>query len=65
MDFITDLSSSKAFDTIFVVVVWLIKMAHFIPCNKKVTGEETVRLFMDNIYKYHGLPNDIISDRGS
>jgi hypothetical protein len=65
MDFITDLPSSKAFDSFFVVVDRLTKMAYFMPYNKTVTGEETMRLFMDNIYKYHGLPNDIISDHGS
>jgi hypothetical protein len=65
MDFIIDLPSSKAFDSIFVVVDRLTKMAHFMPWNKIVTSEETARLFMDNIYKYHGLPDDIISDRGS
>jgi hypothetical protein len=53
MDFITDLPSSKAFDSIFVVVDGLTKMAHFIPYNKTVISEETARLFMDNIYKYH------------
>jgi hypothetical protein len=65
MDFITDLPSSKDYDSIFVVVDQLTKMAHFIPYNKTVTCEETAQLFMDNIYKYHGLPNDIISDHGS
>jgi hypothetical protein len=65
MDFITDLPNSKAFDSIFVVVDRLIKMAHFMPYNKTVTGEETTILFMDNIYKYHGFPDDITSDHGS
>jgi hypothetical protein len=65
MDFITNLPSSKAFDSIFVVVNRLIKMVHFMPCNKTVTSKEIAKLFMDNIYKYHGLPYDIISDRGS
>jgi transposase InsO family protein len=65
MDFITDLPSSKAFNSIFVVVDRLTKMAHFMPCNKIVTGEEIARLLMDNIYKNHGLPDDIISNRGS
>jgi hypothetical protein len=51
MDFITNLPSSKAFDSIFVVVDRLTKMAHFMPCNKSVSGEKTARLFMDNIYK--------------
>jgi transposase InsO family protein len=48
-----------------VVVDQLTKMAHYMPCNKTITSEETTRLFMDNIYKYHGLPDDIISDRAS
>lgn len=65
MDFIVDLPESKSFDSIFVVVDRLTKMAHFVPCNKTVTGEETAKLFMENVYKYHGLPNDIISDRGT
>jgi hypothetical protein len=65
MDFITNLPNSKAFDSIFVVVDRLTKMAHFMLCNKTVVGKETARLFMDNIYKHHGLPNDIISNRGS
>ncbi len=64
MDFITDLPLSDSFDSIFVVVDRLTKMAHFIPCKKTITGEETARLFLDNVYRYHGLPNDIISDRG-
>ena len=69
MNFITNLPSSKAFDSIFEVVDRLTKMAHFMPYNKVLTGEETTRLFMDKIYKYnniyHGLPNNFISNCGS
>jgi hypothetical protein len=64
MDFITYLPSSKDFDSIFVVVDRLIKMAPFMPCIKMVTGEKTARFFMDNIYKYHDFLDNIISDRG-
>ena len=39
-------------------------MAHFVPCKKTITGEDTAKLFIDNIYQYHGLPDDIVSDRG-
>jgi hypothetical protein len=49
----------------FVVVNRLTKMAHFIPCTKTITGEETSKLFLDNIYHIHGLPNDIVLDRGT
>lgn len=65
MDFITDLPNSKGFDAILVVVDRLTKMAHFMACKKTVTGEQTAKLFIDNIYKSHGLPEDIISDRGT
>jgi hypothetical protein len=40
-------------------------MAHFIPCTKIITGEETAKSFLDNIYRIHKLPNDIVSDRGT
>jgi hypothetical protein len=63
MDFITDLPSSRSYDSTFVIVDRFTKMAHFVPCTKSITREETTQLFIDNIYRYHGLPKDIISDR--
>jgi hypothetical protein len=50
-------------DLIFFIVNQLTKMAHFIPCTKTITREETAKLFLDNIYHIHGLPNDIVLDR--
>jgi hypothetical protein len=38
----------------------LSKMAHFIAI---VTTEETTRFFIDNVFKYHGLPEKLISDQ--
>jgi hypothetical protein len=65
MDFITNLPPANGNDSIFVVVDRLTKMTHFISCTKTITGEETAKLFMDNIYRIHGFPNDIVSDRGT
>jgi hypothetical protein len=65
MDFITDLLLANGKDSIFVVVDRLTKMAHFIPCTKTITEEEIAKLFLDNIYRIHGLPNDIVLDRGT
>jgi hypothetical protein len=64
MDFITDLPTSDGFDSIFVVLDRLSKMGHFFPCNKSIDAKETSRLYLDNIYRHHGLPDSIISDRG-
>ena len=62
MDFITDLPPSNSFDSIYVVVDRLTKMAHFVPCKNTSSSEDTARLFLDNVYRYHGLPDDIVSD---
>jgi hypothetical protein len=39
-------------------------MVHFVPYTKTITGEEIARLFVDNVYRYCGLSDDIISDGG-
>jgi hypothetical protein len=64
MDFITDLLIVKAKNSILVVVDRLTKMAHFTPCSKSITAEETTQLILDGIVRLHGLPEEIVSDRG-
>jgi hypothetical protein len=64
MDFITDLPSSRYFNVIFVFVDRLTKMVHFVPNKKTITGEEIAKLFVNNVYRYRGLHDDIISDQG-
>ncbi|MCO5577338.1 hypothetical protein L7F22_031167 [Adiantum nelumboides] len=39
------------------------KQAHFIPVRKKIKPEHMVKIFMQNIFKYHGMPQSIVSDR--
>ena len=63
MDFITDLPSSDGFDTILVVVDRLTKMIHLIQGIPSAT--ETASSFVDCIFKLHGFPSEIISDRGA
>jgi len=63
-DFITKLPLAQGYDSILVVVDRLTKMAHFIPTTEKMTAGGLARLFRDNIWKLHGLPESIISDRG-
>ena len=40
------------------------KIAHFVPTTEKTTAEGLARLFRDNVWRLHGLPESIISDRG-
>ena len=43
----------------------LTKESHFIPCDAEITAPHLASLFLQNIYRLHGLPKDIVSDRGS
>jgi len=63
-DFITKLPLAQGYDAILVVVDRFTKMAHFVPTTERTSTEGLAQLFRDNIWKLHGLPNSIISDRG-
>lgn len=65
MDFIVKLPESGSADSILVVVDRLTKMSHFIPCRETTDAPELAELFLHNIFRLHGLPRDIVSDRGS
>ena len=63
-DFITKLPLAQGYDVILVVVDRFTKMGHFIPTMERTSTEGLARLFRDNVWKLHGLPDNIISDRG-
>jgi len=63
-DFITKLPLVQGYNSILVVVDQLTKMVHFIPTMEKTLVEGLARLFKDNVWKLHGLPESIILDRG-
>jgi hypothetical protein len=37
-------------------------MVHLIPTHQTATAADTARLIFDNVVKYHGVPDSIISD---
>jgi protoheme ferro-lyase len=63
MDFMVNLPPSRGFDAIMVVVDRFNKMAHFIPTMESATAQETEKSFFTHVFKHHGLPKDIMSDR--
>ncbi|KAF5372651.1 hypothetical protein D9615_009824 [Tricholomella constricta] len=65
MDFIVKLPNSHSYDSILVVCDRLTRAAHFIPCTESMTASDLAWLFVDRIFRYHGLPDSIISDRGT
>jgi hypothetical protein len=64
INFIVDLPSSNGFTNIIVVVDRLIKMRYIIPI-KLINAISVAECFVKHIFKLHGLPNLIISNRGS
>jgi len=64
VDFIMKLPLAQGYDLIFVVVDRLTKMVHFIPTTEKTTAGGLARLLRDNVWKLHGLPKSIISNKG-
>ena len=64
VDFITKLPMSKGHDLILVVYDRFSKMSHFVVTTEKTTVEGLARLFRNNVWKLHGLPESVILDRG-
>jgi len=65
IDFLCGLPPSKGNTVIMVVVDRFSKMIHLIPFKDIPNSIQTAKAFINNIYKLHGLPYDIITDRGS
>ena len=64
VDFITKLLVVAGKDAILVVYNWLSKMTHFVATTEGTTAEGLVRLFRNNVWKLHGLPESMVSDWG-
>ena len=64
MDFIVDLPTTQGgYDAILVVVNRLTKMAHFILTRESVSAPQVADLFISHVFRLHGLPRSIVSDR--
>ena len=64
LDFITQLPlTRKGHDAIMVVVDKLTKMVHIIPTVTSCSAVKVAELYRDNVFKLHGVPNQVISDR--
>lgn len=64
MDFIGPLPKTKTgYDSIVVFVDKLTKMVHYSPAHIKDTAVDIAKIFIKDIFKLHGLPRTIISDR--
>ena len=64
MDFVTRLpQTSRGHDVMWVIVDQLTKSAHFLAVWMTFTLEEFGRLYKKEIFRLHGVPVSIVSDR--
>ena len=62
---IGELPESHGNNAILVVVDHLSKRIHAIPTVTSLDSEGIAQLFLENVWRHHGLPDEVISDRGS
>lgn len=63
IDFIEGLPPSGRCNAILVIVDVFTKYAHFLALRHPFTAASVATLFMQNIYRLHGMPSAIVSDR--
>lgn len=65
MDFIEGLPNSNGYSIIMVGQIDSLnsKYAHFIPITHPYNVVKTTKIFIANIFKLHGMPSSIVSDR--
>ena len=70
MDFMTGLPlssdwKSDSYDSILVIVDRLIKMVHYEPVKVTIDAPGLAEVIIDVVVRHHGLPDSIVTDRGS
>ncbi|XP_030634258.1 receptor-type tyrosine-protein phosphatase gamma [Chanos chanos] len=64
MDFITDLPPSSSYTIILVIVDRFSKMCRLIPLSGLPTAMELAEYVFNQVFRFYGIPEDIVSDRG-
>ena len=66
MDFMKGLPrSNRQHDSIWVIVNRMTKSSHFLPIKTTYSAEDYVKLYLQEVVRQHGVPDFIISNRGS
>ncbi|KAF8748128.1 hypothetical protein RHS01_11044 [Rhizoctonia solani] len=63
-DMIVDLPKDGNHDSILVIVDSFTKYGIFVKCSKKLKAPKLAELFLEHVWKRHGMPEKTVSDRG-
>ena len=64
IDFIVELPESHDYDMVMNVIDSVSKVSHFIPTHMMIMALRVAHLFLAHVWKLHGLPRQVVSDRG-
>ena len=62
MDFIHGLPKFGGYDSCLVVGCGAPRFTCALPCNKKITGEQTVKILVEQWFEHYGVPKEVHSD---
>ena len=65
LDFVEGLPKSQGYEVILVVVDRLTKYSHFVSISHPYSAAKVASLYMHYIFKLHGIPASIVSDRNA
>lgn len=63
LDFVEGLPVSDRFNAILVVIDKFSKYGHFIPIHHPYSALQIAKIYLDNVYRLHGMPKALVSDR--
>uniref|UniRef100_A0A3B3IH81 Gypsy retrotransposon integrase-like protein 1 n=1 Tax=Oryzias latipes TaxID=8090 RepID=A0A3B3IH81_ORYLA len=64
LDFVTGLPPSQGHTVILTIIDRFSKAVHFVPLAQLPSATDTAEILIHHVFRYHGIPCDIVSDRG-
>ena len=55
---------SQEFNVIYIIIDHFSKQIHTIPTNTELTSERIAKIYQDNVFKLHSIPQKVISNQG-
>jgi hypothetical protein len=64
LDFVFGLpADGRGHNGLLVIVCRFSKMVHLVPVSDRITGRQCAKVFLDTVFRLHGLPAELVSDR--